>query len=133
MAMENTAPDPALKQSILTLVRRFGTHEAVHGLVRRMARDLGVSRACIRHSLQTLLAEGAVMFTSRLGSSFIEPSFRGPVRLTRRIWIAQPGQSPRIGPDEVVISIASGDAFGDGRHPTTRLALETRLIRMGLI
>ncbi len=124
MAFPSKATPAALRQTVLDYIQRQGTHLAVHTLTGRLSRDLGLSRHAIQQAIKMLLDQGRIAFTSRLGTSFIEPSYQGPVRLTPRLWIARPGQHPVLGRDEVAIYIASGDAFGDGRHPTTRLALD---------
>jgi len=113
----------ALKQAALNHIHRAGTHLAVHALTGGLAREQQVSRRAIRQTLRVLLQEGAIVFTSRLGTSFIEPSYQRPLRLTPRIWIAQPGRTVPSKKGDVVIYLALGDAFGDGRHATTRLAL----------
>lgn len=121
--MDHTPSEPTLIHSILAYIQRRGSHEAVHTLTRKMARDLRVPRRSVHHALQTLLAEGTIAYTYRFGTSFIESSYQHPVKLSDCIWIAQPGQTLRTGKDGTVIYIAAGDAFGDGRHATTRMAL----------
>ncbi len=46
-----------------------------------------------------------------------------PVQLTRRLWLApEAAPSPALGPAQKLIRYAPAMAFGDGDHPTTRLA-----------
>ena len=120
-----TSPDPSndIHQTVRRRVARIGPHQAVHTLTLSLSRELGVSRRAIRKALKELLSQGVISFTYRLGTSFIEPSFQRPVRLASRVWIAPPETTAPCQPGEVVVRIAAGDAFGDGRHPTTRLAL----------
>ncbi len=63
-----------------------------------------------------------------------------PIRIGRRLLIAPPGRESAAGPDDIVIPLAPGMAFGTGHHPTTRMCLEwleeivepgTRLLDVG--
>lgn len=47
-----------------------------------------------------------------------------PVRIGRRLVIAPPGHRDGIRPDDLVIPLEAGMAFGTGHHPTTRMCLE---------
>ncbi|MBW1916918.1 MAG: 50S ribosomal protein L11 methyltransferase [Deltaproteobacteria bacterium] len=47
-----------------------------------------------------------------------------PRKLTRRIVIRPPWEDYQPAPEEIVLTIYPGMAFGTGRHPTTRLCLQ---------
>ena len=47
-----------------------------------------------------------------------------PIRIGRKLLIAPPGRETAAGPDDLVIPLAPGMAFGTGHHPTTRMCLE---------
>ncbi len=47
-----------------------------------------------------------------------------PVRIGRRLIVSPPGRETATGPDDIVIPLAPGMAFGTGHHPTTRMCLE---------
>ena len=47
-----------------------------------------------------------------------------PVRIGHRLIVAPPGRENATGPDDIVIPLAPGMAFGTGHHPTTRMCLE---------
>ncbi len=47
-----------------------------------------------------------------------------PIRIGRRLVIAPPGRHTDTRPDDIVIPLAPGMAFGTGHHPTTRMCLE---------
>ena len=47
-----------------------------------------------------------------------------PIRIGRRLLIAPPGRESAAAPDDLVIPLAPGMAFGTGHHPTTRMCLE---------
>ena len=50
-----------------------------------------------------------------------------------RIVVHPPWEQPPLGPDDLDLTIVAGGAFGDGRHPTTALALAglQRVVRPG--
>ncbi len=84
----------------------------------------GVDRKTVRLAIKELVSVGELSYTYIHGTSFLEPSFDRPVRISRRIVIKPPERSYQPQPAEVVIDLAGGVAFGNGAHPTTRLALE---------
>ena len=47
-----------------------------------------------------------------------------PVRIGRRLIVSPPGRDTATGPDDIVVPLAPGMAFGTGHHPTTRMCLE---------
>ena len=47
-----------------------------------------------------------------------------PVRIGRRLIVSPPGRKTATGPDDIVIPLTPGMAFGTGHHPTTRMCLE---------
>jgi ribosomal protein L11 methyltransferase len=48
-----------------------------------------------------------------------------PFRIGRRILVCPAWETPRPGPDDVVVQMDPGMAFGTGLHPTTRMCLES--------
>jgi ribosomal protein L11 methyltransferase len=78
----------------------------------------------IRRAIRDLLLENRLAYTYALGCSFLAPSFARPVQIGGGVVLAPPGVSFEPSPDEVLVRIAPGAAFGMGDHPTTRLALE---------
>lgn len=47
-----------------------------------------------------------------------------PIRLGERLIVTPPWETPELKPDDVVVVIDPGMAFGTGSHPTTQLCLE---------
>ena len=47
-----------------------------------------------------------------------------PMRFGERLWICPAGQRPAEAPDQVLIDLDPGLAFGTGTHPTTELCLQ---------
>ena len=73
--------------------------------------------------LKDLIGTGQLSYTYVYGTSFLEPSFDRPLRISRRIVIKPPHKSYQPQPGEVVVNMQTGVAFGNGTHPTTCLAL----------
>ncbi len=74
--------------------------------------------------IRSLIAEGSLAYVYQYGQSYLELVFRCPTPISRRVVLYPHGCTQQPAPDQQAIVIASGAAFGDGRHPTTRLAVE---------
>jgi len=83
-----------------------------------------LTRKQIKAVIRDLVSAGELAYTYEFGSTFLEPSFNKPVRVSTHVVIKPPGHhfQPQS-PQDVVIQIKPGAAFGDGRHPTSRLAV----------
>ncbi|MDY6990140.1 MAG: 50S ribosomal protein L11 methyltransferase [Thermodesulfobacteriota bacterium] len=95
-----------------------------------VAKD-GADRQRIKAAIRALVGRGALGYTYVYGTSFLEPSFDRPVRVSKRIVLKPPQRRYEPLPGEVVIDIAGGAAFGNGAHPTTCLALEAIDVVLG--
>jgi len=73
--------------------------------------------------LRNLITEGELAYTYQYGSTYLELSFNRPRKVSQFIVLHPPGHSFCPGSDEVAVQIQPGASFGDGRHPTTRLAI----------
>lgn len=81
-------------------------------------------KTAVQAAVRELVASGALAYTAEHGRTFIEPSFDRPVRVSERIVLTPPDRDVPPGPGEIVVRLRPGAAFGVGRHPTTRLALQ---------
>ncbi len=93
-------------------------------LVRRLVHNFGGSRADARHVLRTLIADGRLTYVYLYGQSYLDLGFQCPTPIARRVILYPHRCTQQPAPDDLAIVIESGAAFGDGRHPTTRLAVE---------
>jgi ribosomal protein L11 methyltransferase len=84
--------------------------------------DLEKTRA--KQMLKDLIGQGELEYTYEFGSTYLVRSFSKPVRIATHVVIMPAGHSYSPAPDDVVIQIKSGAAFGGGRHPTTRLSVK---------
>jgi ribosomal protein L11 methyltransferase len=96
----------------------------VADLERRIARETGVPKGLVKNAAKALVAAGELQYTYVYGTSFLEPSFNRPVRVSERIVLKPPDMAWETKPGDGVITLAGGAAFGNGAHPTTCLALE---------
>lgn len=93
-------------------------------LEKSIAARLKISRRQIKTALANLLNKGLLIYTYCYGSSFLEKPYYQAIRVTEHVVIRPPRLSFKPEPDDVVITLETGAAFGSGRHPSTRLALE---------
>lgn len=90
----------------------------------RLGRHCACSRTVARRVVRTLITEGRLTYVYLYGQSYIDIGFQCPTPITRRVVLYPPECSEIPSPDHYAIVLAPGAAFGDGRHPTTRLAVE---------
>jgi ribosomal protein L11 methyltransferase len=88
-----------------------------------VAKDRGVDRKTVKLAIKDLVSLGELSYTYLYGTSFLERSFDRPIRVSRRLVIKPPDKAYEPQPGEVILKIAAGAAFGNGAHPTTRLAM----------
>jgi len=92
-------------------------------LIQMLSEKYRLARNQIKTVIRKLVVEGELAYTYQYGSTYLELSFNRPRRVSQYIVLHPPGSSCCLGPAEVAVQIQPGASFGDGRHPTTRLAL----------
>jgi ribosomal protein L11 methyltransferase len=92
-------------------------------LAQILSEKYGLARKQIKAVIRNLVSDGELAYTYQFGSNYLELSFNRPRRVSQFVVLHPPGHSFLPGPDEVAVQIQPGASFGDGRHPTTRLAL----------
>jgi ribosomal protein L11 methyltransferase len=112
-----------IKLIIRDLVHRGGGKVPVGDLEKRIYRYAGVTRGVVREAIKDLVRAEEMRYIYVFGTSFLERSFERPVRVSKRIVLKPPDRAYEQKSGEVVITLASGAAFGNGAHPTTCLAL----------
>jgi ribosomal protein L11 methyltransferase len=116
--------DAALDTGILDWVTGADERLTPLALKRRARQVYGpLRRGRIASSIKRLVEKRAIVYTYQLGNSFLEPSFEKPVRVADMVVLKPPAYTYDALPDDVVVNIKAGAAFGTGCHPTTRLAL----------
>ena len=92
-------------------------------LEKRLAQRYDLPRTRARRMIRAMVAEGRLRFVYLYGQSYIDLSFQGPTAITPKVLLVPPECTPKPAPGQHVITLSPGAAFGDGHHPTTRLAL----------
>ena len=93
-------------------------------LERHLSEKYGLNKRQIRNLIRDLVFSGELTYTYEFGSTFLERSFSKPVRISRYVVLAPPDHPYRAKPNDVVVRLKPGAAFGIGRHPSTRLAIK---------
>ena len=115
-----TGPSKAILKFIWESDRRL----AVDAVVQSLSGPKGFRRRELRGAIRQLVETGEIGYRYELGQSFLVRSFNRPVSVSRRITLAPPGHRDRSVPPAITVTLAAGAAFGDGQHPTTRMALQ---------
>lgn len=77
----------------------------------------------IKQAIRVLVSEQALAYTYKYGQTFLEKSFNKPVRISKRVVVKPPSIAYRPKAGDLVIELLQGVSFGNGEHPTTRLAI----------
>lgn len=92
-------------------------------ITRELAGGLDVTPGRIRGAIRKLIEKGRLAYFQELGSTLIGPTLCGTVQLTEGVQIKPPNVKTKPPRKGIQITLQPGAAFGDGRHPTTRIAL----------
>ncbi|MGB9439770.1 MAG: 50S ribosomal protein L11 methyltransferase [Desulfobacterales bacterium] len=84
----------------------------------------GLNNKQIKTVIRDLVFSGELTYTYEFGSTFLERSFTKPVRISRYVVLTPPTHPYRSKPQDVLVQIKPGGAFGIGNHPSTRLAIK---------
>ncbi len=110
--------------AILKLISEADRRLAVDAVVQTLSGPGGFPRRELRGAIRQLVDSGELGYSYELGQSFLVVSFNRPVSVSHRITLAPPGHRVGSVPPEITVTVAAGAAFGDGQHPTTRMALQ---------
>jgi ribosomal protein L11 methyltransferase len=120
----NIPGDPAaVRKHALRLVAGSTVRVTPPALEKTLVGTHGLTRKQVKAVIRELVSDGELAYTYELGSTFLEPSFNKPVRVSTHVVLKPPGHHYQSESEDVVIQIKPGAAFGDGRHPTSRLAI----------
>ena len=73
--------------------------------------------------VKRLITSGQLRYSDLHGRTVIEKSFEKPVRISTHVILKPPGVDFNAENDDVVVKISPGASFGNGQHPTSRLAV----------
>jgi ribosomal protein L11 methyltransferase len=115
----------SFQKTVLEIIAASPTKITPAALGKILSETYDLKRKQIKSVVKDLVAGGDLTYAYEHGDTFLERSFKKPVRISKSVVIKPPGchYQSRPGEKDVVIQINSGASFGDGRHPTTRLAV----------
>ncbi len=111
------------EQAVYRWVRETTYKLTAAELENRMVGHFGGSRTAARRTIRNLIAAGGLTYIYQYGQSYIDLGFRCPTPITPRVTLYPPECSASPSANALAIVLEPGAAFGDGRHPTTRLAM----------
>jgi ribosomal protein L11 methyltransferase len=113
----------AVRENVLRMVAGSTVRVTPPALEKTLSETHGLTKKQIKAVIRDLVSDGELVYTYEFGSTFLEPSFNKPVRVSTHVVLKPPGRHYQPASEDVVIQIMPGAAFGDGRHPTSRLAI----------
>ena len=122
-SFRTVSADHDVKADVLFAVTAAASKLTSIDLQRQLSEKFRYSNRTVRAAVKDLIDEGELNYINVAGRTFVEKAFNRPVRVSRRIVLAPAGTDGSDNSDTVTVLIRQGAAFGDGRHPTTRLAL----------
>jgi ribosomal protein L11 methyltransferase len=112
-----------IRKAILENVAASSARLTPQHLEKTLMEIHGLDKPRARAVIKDLVTRGQLEYSYEFGSTYLVPSFNKPVRISAHVVVQPPGHRYRPAPDDVVIQIKPGAAFGGGRHPTTRLSV----------
>ena len=121
---KNTPTDAhSINKEILEWVSASSNKITPAGLKNILVRCYGLETNKVKALIKDLVDHGELTYTYEHGCTFVQKSFNKAVRISRSVVLKPPGYRYRPEPHDVIIQVKPGASFGDGRHPTTRLAI----------
>ena len=112
-----------VQKHVLRLVADSSVRVTPPALQKTASASQGLTKKQVKAVIRDLVSDGELVYTYEFGSTFLEPSFNKPVRVSTHVVLKPPGYHYQLQSEDVVIQIKPGASFGDGRHPTSRLAI----------
>lgn len=116
--------DEFIQKEIINYVMASPSRITPQHLEKTISETYGLDKPRTRSVLKDLVARDQLEYTYEFGSTYLVRSFNKPIRISDHVVVRPPGHRYPHAPDDVVIQIKPGAAFGAGRHPTTRLAVK---------
>lgn len=112
-----------IRKTVIAHVAASAFKITPHHLTNILTETYGLDKPSAKALLKDLVAQGELEYAYEFGSTYLVPSFNKPVRISAHVVVMPPGHGYRQAPDDVIIQIKPGAAFGSGQHPSTRLAV----------
>ena len=113
-----------IRNDVIAMIASSPTKITPSALEKKIFATYGLSKKNTKSIIKELVSSGNLSYTYEFGASFLEQSFLKPVRISKHVVLVPPDHSYRSEPGDVVAQIRPGASFGDGRHPSTRLAIK---------
>ena len=113
----------AVREEALRMVAQSTVRVTPPALEKTLIDHHDLTKKQMKAVIRDLVSDGELAYTYEFGSTFLELSFNKPVRVSPHVVLKPPGHHFEPESEDVVIVIQPGAAFGDGRHPTSRLAV----------
>jgi len=115
--------DNRIRSDALAIIASSPAKVTPSALTKMLSGKYRLTGKQIKAILRNLVSDGVLAYTYQYGSTYLELSFNRPRKVSQFVVLHPPGHSCRTVRDEVAVQIQAGASFGDGRHPTTRLAI----------
>ncbi|NNL76161.1 MAG: hypothetical protein HKO68_07490 [Desulfobacterales bacterium] len=112
-----------IRNDVIAMIASSPTKITPSALEKKIFATYGLNKKNTKRIIKELVSSGNLSYTYEFGATFIEQSFSKPVRISKHVVLVPPDHSYRSEPGDVVARIRPGASFGDGRHPSTRLAI----------
>lgn len=93
-------------------------------LAKTISKKFQLSIEEVKSAVNRLINAGCLAYSFRHGRTTIDRSFEKPVRISPHVILSPPGRDFIAHNGDIVVEVAQGAAFGDGRHPSTRIAVQ---------
>jgi len=115
--------DSRIRSDALAIIALSSAKVTPSALTQILFEKYRLTRKRSKSIIRNLVADGELAYTYQYGTTYLELSFNRPRKISRFVVLHPPGHSFHPAPGQVAVQIQAGAAFGDGRHPTTRLAI----------
>ena len=116
-------PDDKIPDKTLQFISTSPSKITTIKLEKFLSQKFDLEKEQIKSVIGDLVKRGELVYTYEYGRSYLECSFNKPVRVSKFVVIKPPGCHYRPHSNDIVIQIEPGASFGDGRHPSTCLAI----------
>lgn len=113
-----------IKKDVIRIVKTSPTKLTPRALEKIISERYQLEPKQIKLLIRNLVSDREISYSYKFGSTFLEQSFDKPVRVSKHVVLKPPACRYHSNPPDIVVQIKSGAAFGDGHHPTTRLAIQ---------
>jgi ribosomal protein L11 methyltransferase len=116
--------DQTIFTDVLATIASSTTKITPAALRKKISDRYGLNKPQIKAIVRKLVISGELSYIYEFGHTFLEPSFAKPVRISEHVVLAPPDLLFRPKPKDVIVKIKPGVSFGNGSHPSTRLAIK---------